>query len=324
MEKCSHHCVVRGLWCDIYCFPRDPSVAKGSSHGSCSLDEKSKCLGRCLVRHLYLGCDVCFHILRMLHSALSETTLTSMQLPIWFQAVKNTSATESGIDNLPSLISLVIFAIIGGVVVSYIGYYTPMLLISSVLVSIGAGLLSTLQVDSKIGPWFGYQVLFSAGVGLGAQNALLVASVAVAPADLAMATSILTFTQTLSSAIFLPIAQSVFQNQLSANLISNAPEVDTILIIQSGATGFRDHLTASQLPLVLNAYNKALCQTFYVGVGVAALSIFGPIFMEWLSLKPKIEVKAEDGGNLEEHAGEVFQSDSEVRVKRNGDQEDGM
>lgn len=247
-----------------------------------------------------------------------------MQLPIWFQAVKNTSATESGIDNLPSLISLVIFAIIGGVVVSYVGYYTPMLLISSVLVSIGAGLLSTLQVDSKIGPWFGYQVLFSAGVGLGAQNALLVASVAVAPADLAMATSILTFTQTLSSAIFLPIAQSVFQNQLSANLRSNAPEVDTILIIQSGATGFRDHLTASQLPLVLNAYDQALCQTFYVGVGVAALSIFGPIFMEWLSLKPKIEVKAEDGGNLEEHAGEVFQSDSEVRVKRNGDQEDGM
>lgn len=252
----------------------------------------------------------------MLHSALSEMVLTSMQLPIWFQAVKNTSATQSGIDNLPSLISVVIFAIIGGVLVSYVGYYTPMLLISSVVTSIGAGLLSTLKVDSKIGYWFGYQVLFCAGVGIGAQNAMLVASVAVVPADLAMVTSLLTFTQTLSSAIFLPIAQSVFQNQLSANLRSNVPQIDSSLIIQSGATGFRDHLTAGQLPLVLNAYNKALSQTFYVGVGVAALSIFGPIFMEWLPLKPKTEVEAKDGETLGEHAGEVFQSDSEVQVKR--------
>ncbi|CAG8221631.1 unnamed protein product [Penicillium salamii] len=228
-------------------------------------------------------------------SCISSTSfIFTYYLPIWFQAIKDKSATDSGIANLPSLISMVLFAIIGGILASAIGYYTPLLLVSSVLTSIGGGLLSCLEVDSNIGHWFGYQVLMNAGVGVGAQNALLVASVAVAPADLAMTTSILTFVQTLSSAILLPIGQSVFQNQLSANLISYLPDVDVALILHSGATGFRDHLKSNQLPLALQAYNKALCQTFYVGVATAALSILGPIFMEWLSLKPQVEAKKDD------------------------------
>lgn len=194
---------------------------------------------------------------------------------------------------------------IGGVLASYIGYYTPLLIASSVLTAIGAGLLSTLKVDSTIGYWFGYQVLLSAGVGVGAQNALLVASVAVAPIDMAMTTSILTFVQTLSSAILLPVGQSVFQNQLSANLISSLPGVDISQIMHSGATGFREHLKSGELPLALEAYNKALCQTFYVGVAAAALSIFGPIFMDWLSLKSGVKAKMEDDESSVESVGDT-------------------
>ncbi|KAE8147434.1 major facilitator superfamily domain-containing protein [Aspergillus avenaceus] len=218
-------------------------------------------------------------------------------LPIWFQAIKNESATQSGIDNLPSLIGMVIFAMIGGGLASVIGYYTPFLLVSSVLAAIGAGLLSTLKVDSSIGYWFGYQVIFSAGVGIGVQNALLVSSVAVAPADMPMAATILTFTQTLASAIFLPVGQSVFQNELLANMLSRLPAADAHSALQSGATGFRDQLTPAQIPLALLAYNEAISRTFYVAVAIASLSIFGPIFMRWLPLKP--EDKSEDKADPE-------------------------
>ncbi|GAB1207916.1 hypothetical protein APSETT445_006652 [Aspergillus pseudonomiae] len=116
-------------------------------------------------------------------------------LPIWFQAIKEESATQSGIDTLPSLVGLVAFARIGGGLASAIGYYTPLLIMSSVLTAIGAGLMSTSKVDSSIG----YQILISAGVGNGAQNVMLVASVAVEPADMPMSATILTFTQTLAS-----------------------------------------------------------------------------------------------------------------------------
>jgi MFS family permease len=244
------------------------------------------------------------------------STLTSSQLPIWFQAIKDESATQSGIDSLPSMIGLVVFAILGGGLASAIGYYTPLLIVSSVITAIGAGLLSTLQVNSGMKYWFGYQVLQSAGVGVGAQNALMVASVAVVPDDMAMATSILTFTQTLSSSIFLPVAQSVFQNQLLTNLRERLPATNAALIVQSGATGFRKHLTSDQLPLALYAYNKAISRTFYVAVATASLSIFGPLFMEWLSLKSKDKAddkKKEESQDAEEGA---------CKTKEPNDQED--
>lgn len=72
----------------------------------------------------------------------------------------------------------------------------------------------------------------------------MVASVAVVPDD-PMATSILTFTQTLMSSVSLPVARSVFHNQLSTNLRSLLPAAGTALLVQSGATGFRKHLTSS-------------------------------------------------------------------------------
>jgi MFS family permease len=81
-------------------------------------------------------------------------------LPIWFQAVKGASAVHSGIMNIPMILSLVIMSIIAGGAVTSLGYYTPFLLFSSVFMSIGAGLLSTLEPDSGHSKWIGYQVIF--------------------------------------------------------------------------------------------------------------------------------------------------------------------
>ncbi|TVY84980.1 Efflux pump roqT [Lachnellula suecica] len=206
-------------------------------------------------------------------------------LPIWFQAIQGVSATQSGIRNLPSILGLVVFAMIGGGLVTAVGYYTPFLILSSVVTAVGAGMLSTLKTNSGKGEWIGYQILLSAGAGLGAQNVMLVPQVASPPADQPMAISILIFTQTLSSAIFLAVAQNIFQNQLIRNLHSYAPDIDSSSVIQTGVTLLRENFSPEQLPPVLEAYNKAIIQTFYVAVAMAAASVFGPIFMKWLSLK---------------------------------------
>lgn len=183
------------------------------------------------------------------------------------------------------LIGLVVFAIIGGIGASTTGYYTPFLILSSIITSIGAGMLTTLEVNSGIGEWFGYQVLLVAGAGIGAQNMMLVASVAVDKTDMPITTSVLTFTQILSAAVFLPISQSVFQNRLITDLGSRVSATDAAAIVNAGATGFQDTLSPEILPLALEGYNEALTETFYVGVACSALSIVGTLFMEWLSIK---------------------------------------
>ncbi|OTA94887.1 hypothetical protein M434DRAFT_10271 [Hypoxylon sp. CO27-5] len=110
------------------------------------------------------------------------------------------------------------------------------------------------------------------------KNVMLVAQVAVPITGMTMAISILTFTQTLSSSNFLAVAQNVFQNQLIKNL-------DSTSVINNGVTALGNSVPPDQLPAVLQAYNDSVMQSFYVAVALSALSIAGPTFMDWLSLK---------------------------------------
>ncbi|KAI3326429.1 MFS general substrate transporter [Xylariaceae sp. AK1471] len=215
----------------------------------------------------------------------AATFVFTYYLPIWFQAIQGVSATQSGIRNLPSILGLVVFAIIGGALATAFGQYVPLIIVSSVITAVGSGLLSTLKINSSTGHWLGYQLLMAAGAGLGAQNVMLVAQVAVPITDMAMATSILSFSQTLSSSIFLTVSQTIFQNQLISNLAAKAPEIDAASVISIGVTALRKSVTSEQLPAVLQAYNNALIQTFYVAVAASALSILGPLCMDWISLK---------------------------------------
>lgn len=80
----------------------------------------------------------------------SVDAANTFQLPIWFQAVKGVSATQSGVQNLPLIMAHVISALLAGVLITLTGYYTPFMLISSVLVSLGTGFLTTFNPSTGV------------------------------------------------------------------------------------------------------------------------------------------------------------------------------
>ena len=57
------------------------------------------------------------------------------------------------------MLSMVVASIAGGLATHKVGYYTPFAIVGSCLMSVGAGLLATLQVDTGEGKWIGYQIL---------------------------------------------------------------------------------------------------------------------------------------------------------------------
>ncbi|OQE41981.1 hypothetical protein PENCOP_c004G09042 [Penicillium coprophilum] len=212
-------------------------------------------------------------------------------LPIWFQSIKNATALKSGIMNLPTIMGVVIVSILSGGLVTACGYYTPFMIASSVILTIGAGLLTTLEIDSNHSKWIGYQAVFGIGLGLGMQQPMIVAQTALKAEDIPSGTAIVMFAQTLGGAIFVSVGQNVFQNQLVQNLAHYAPEEDAAKLISAGATMLRSIVSGDALHQVLIAYNAAIVQTFYVAVAMGALSLVGPIFVEWLSVKgKKVEV----------------------------------
>ncbi|EMD91142.1 hypothetical protein COCHEDRAFT_1156477 [Bipolaris maydis C5] len=208
-------------------------------------------------------------------------------LPIWFQAIKGASATKSGIMNLPAILGLVVISMLAGGAVTAIGYYTPFMLLSSVLMSIGAGLLSTMEVDSGSPEWIGYQFIFGAGVGFGMQQILVAVQTALPAEDVPIGTATMMFFQTLGGALFISVGQNVFTNQLIKNLASIVPDLDAGIVLRTGATELKHAIDPDFLSGVLSAYNQTLTQTFYVSVACGAVSIFGAAFVEWKSMKGK-------------------------------------
>ena len=207
--------------------------------------------------------------------------------PIWFQAIKGVSATQSGIMNLPLILGLVVMSIATGGAITAIGYYTPAMYCSTILMSIGAGLLTTFETTTGHSKWIGYQIIYGFGVGFGMQQPIIAAQTVLPLADVPMGTSIIVFTQILGGAIFISVAQNVFSNQLVANLRTAVPNLNPGIVLQTGATNLKDAIPKEFLHGTLIAYNKALTQTWYVGVALACLSCIGAAGMEWKSVKQK-------------------------------------
>ncbi|KAJ7282314.1 major facilitator superfamily domain-containing protein [Mycena rebaudengoi] len=180
-------------------------------------------------------------------------------IPIWFQAIKGVSAVQSGIRNLPMILSLVLSSIVAGGIVTATGS----------------------------AHWIGYQIIYGLGVGLGMQQPVIAAQAVLDLADVPVGTTMLMFTQTLGGALFISVGQNVFVNKLVSGLVSDVPAVNPAIILMAGATNIRHVVDPQFLAAVLVVYNKALISAFYVSVAMAALSLFGSMGVEWKSLKGK-------------------------------------
>ena len=111
-------------------------------------------------------------------------------IPIWFQAIKGVSAVESGIRNIPMILGLVVVSIISGIGTTVLGYYTPWMILSSLLMATGAGLLSTFDVGTGHAKWIGYQAIYGFGVGAGMQQGVIAAQTVCTLEDIPTATGI--------------------------------------------------------------------------------------------------------------------------------------
>ena len=232
-------------------------------------------------------------------------------LPIWFQAIKGVSALKSGIMCLPLILALVsdfprlqtfhnfetniltsskvITNIIAGVGTTTLGYYTPFYYASVVFAAIGAGLLTTFERDTGSPKWIGYQCIYGFGVGFGMQQALITVQAVLPLRDVPTGTAMAMFCQTFGGALMVSVAQNVFNNRLIeqlANLAKSGVEgLDPEIILHIGATSLKKAIRPNILPLVQEAYNTALTETWYIAVAMVCIGAIGAAFVEWKSVK---------------------------------------
>ncbi|KAG4271856.1 hypothetical protein FPRO04_10588 [Fusarium proliferatum] len=218
----------------------------------------------------------------MWYGACCEGVLavTEYYMSIYFQGVRGYSPTKAGLLALPMVGGLAIAFIISGVGTTWIGYYYPFMLATSVLTPIASGLLTTLDLEEQIAKAVGLLTLLGLAVGLGLQGPQVALQAVLPIEDVSLGGAVITFGAGMGSALWICASATLFQDRLSKEIQNAAPGTNTTYVQEAGLSRLRESIGPERLKGVLSGYENAVVQTLYIPLALALLSIIGAVAME--------------------------------------------
>ncbi|KAF5255873.1 hypothetical protein FOXYS1_13686 [Fusarium oxysporum] len=218
----------------------------------------------------------------MWYGACCEGVLavTEYYMSIYFQGVRGYTPTKAGLLALPMVGGLAIAFIISGVGITWIGYYYPFMLATSVLTPIASGLLTTLDLEEQIAKAVGLLTFLGLAVGLGLQGPQVALQAVLPIEDVSLGGAVITFGSGMGSALWICASATLFQDRLSKEIQDAAPGTNTTHIQEAGLSKLRESIGPDRLKSVLSGYENAVVQTLYIPLALALLSIVGAVAME--------------------------------------------
>ncbi|KAG9294608.1 hypothetical protein G9A89_008087 [Geosiphon pyriformis] len=193
-------------------------------------------------------------------------------IPIYFQVIKGETATISGLELLPFVLGVVIASISSGQFISRAKNASKQILclFGAAFITIGSGLISTLNEDSNREKQIGYLMIAGLGVGLIMQTTLLAGQAAVMYKDVAAVTSMLNFFRSIGSVFGVAIIGTIFKNELVKNLkaLNNGIPIEAI---KKSSTFIKNIDNPSVKADIIHAYVQALDAAFRVVIILGAL-----------------------------------------------------
>lgn len=168
------------------------------------------------------------------------------------------------------------------------GYYTPFLIFGTCVAAIGAGLFLLLEIDTTVGQWIGYQIVYGLGLGACFQAPNMAAQTILPKNEVPVGVSLILFATTIFGAIFVSVGQNVLDQSLAGRLRSNVGlDITPKQIEEAGITGLINSIPDSLRNNALQDYNLSLRRCFLVALIIACLAIPGSLGMEWRSVKAR-------------------------------------
>lgn len=201
-------------------------------------------------------------------------------LPIYFQAVRGSSATLSGVEMLTFSLGGAIFAIISGLIVAKTGRYKYVALVGYTIMLIGFGLLCSLSATSSTAQQEIYTLIAGVGTGFNFQTPLITLQAAMPLQDMAVATSAMVLLRAIGGSVGITVGGAIYSSQLSQRIPSgytstNTENVQNLVKIQP----------VSLRTEVLAAYAGSIATIWYVMTPLVFIALFSAFFMKEYSLK---------------------------------------
>ncbi|KAF2787729.1 MFS general substrate transporter [Melanomma pulvis-pyrius CBS 109.77] len=219
-----------------------------------------------------------------------QTSVYLYYVPIYFQAVRGTSAMNSGVRMIALDAARILFIIISGALVTYYGYYMPYMIAGTAINAIGAGLMVTLNMDTSTSLSTAFMFIVGAGAGIGGFQPFTAIQAALSDDDLPIGNGLTVFGLQLGSTLAFSISQTLFLTKIF-QFVENSPltaGISRAAIVAAGASHI-DILTKEPkaLQVLKVAYRLGIKDTMIVALVAICLAHLCLPGMEWLKLGDK-------------------------------------
>ncbi len=228
-------------------------------------------------------------------------------LPLYLQAVKGFSATQSGLAMTPAIVGILVSSIVCGRMLDKTGRYKIFPIVGATLLLLAIALLSTLAVNTNYWLLAGYMLIFGLGLGAQMQTVMTAIQNSVKMRDLGSATGSVTFFRQMGGAIGATGFGAVFGIVLASNLkevfagfaVTGGPmasdiETNDVTALQNLPPGVKEP--------VLAAFADALGTMFLVGVPAVVIALIAAFFLKEVPLRASARPPGADGADAKKDA----------------------
>jgi EmrB/QacA subfamily drug resistance transporter len=203
-------------------------------------------------------------------------------IPLYLQIVKGASPTRSGLLMLPLVGGLMLASLTTGRLTARTGRYKIFPVIGSVLMVIGAGLMTMIGADTPLWQTDVFMAIFGIGLGLNMQSLVLAMQNSVPAKDMGVASAASAFFRsiggTLGTAVFLSILFSLAGSKIADKYAAATTDPS----FTAAATAHPDQVAALHQHLAgglddtsfLNGLAKPLSHPFFAGFSEAGDVVF--------------------------------------------------
>jgi EmrB/QacA subfamily drug resistance transporter len=212
-------------------------------------------------------------------------------IPLYLQIVKGASPTKAGLLILPMIAGMMTASLASGQFTARTGRYKIFPVVGSVFMVIGLLTMTRIGADTPLWQTDIYMTIFGLGLGMNMQSIVLAMQNAVAPKDMGVATSAVTFFRqvggTLGTAVFLSILFSSASSNIKDEYAkaaktpafqdAAAAHPDQMTLLRGGGslndTRFVQHLDKTLAHPFLVGFSNAMGLVFLVGAAVLVVGV---------------------------------------------------
>ncbi len=224
-------------------------------------------------------------------------------IPLYIQGVLGQSATNSGVVTTPLTLSIMLGAILSGVVVSKVGRYQWAIVLGAVIFLFGAFLMTS--ITPSISPFIVTRNMVVIGLGVGMSLPILTSASqnAMPPSQLGAGTGAISYLRSLGSTLGVAIIGTVVNNTFASELVTHLPQAaqqlpqalldaatnQQVLVNAAYRQQVASHIPASLFDQIVEATRQTLAlgieHAFWVALGICALAVVVTFFMKDVPLR---------------------------------------